>query len=214
MPKSDPTRIGGPGNASCSKSLHSLLIFGDSSNRIANGTVIVSSTRIQNPLSRSHPIANYYVLQISDKYLSPSAFALSGTAMDENHRPAEFKPELNLKPVIKELARTQVCFPNVKLLVDRISIVTLPATKESTETKAFRLYLTDGDWNIQGNLSLAVGHFSSRLMKLLCSCAQAGVPQSCHKLRCPRRILRDLNFLSSFKREEVVWSWECHIYHN
>ena len=80
--------------------------------------------------------------------------------MDENPL-VEFKPELSLKPVIKELARTQVCFPNVKLLVDRISIVTLPATKESTETNAFRLYLTDGDWTIQGDLSLGVGHFSS-----------------------------------------------------
>lgn len=81
--------------------------------------------------------------------------------MDENYRPVEFKPELSLKPVIKELARTQVCFPNVRLLVDRISIATLPATKDSTETKAFRLYLTDGDWTIQGNLSLGVGHFHS-----------------------------------------------------
>lgn len=73
--------------------------------------------------------------------------------MDESHSPTDFKPELSLKPVIKELARTQVCFPNVKLLVDRVSIVTLPATKESAETQAFRLYLTDGDWTIQGKFS-------------------------------------------------------------
>lgn len=123
-----------------------------------NDTDIVSSTRIQN--SPSQAVANY-ALQIHDKYLSPSAFALSGTTMDENHLLPEFKPELSVKPVIKELARTQVCFPNAKLLVDRISIVTLPATKESTETKAFRLYLTDGDWTIQGNLSLSVRYFSS-----------------------------------------------------
>lgn len=85
----------------------------------------------------------------------------SGSTMDESHSPADFKPELSLKPVIKELARTQVCFPNVKLLVDRVSIVTLPATKESTETQAFRLYLTDGDWTIQGKFSLGVNRYSS-----------------------------------------------------
>lgn len=131
------------------------LTFGDSPNRTAHDAVVVSSKRIQNP--HSHFVA-IYALQIHDKFLSPSVFALSGTTMDENYRPVEFKPELSLKPVIKELARTQVCFPNVKLLVDRISIAT---TKDSTETKAFRLYLTDGDWTIQGNLSLGVGHFPS-----------------------------------------------------
>lgn len=134
------------------------LTFGDSPNRTAHDAVVVSSKGIQNP--HSHSVA-IYALQIHDKFLSPSAFALSGTTMDENYRPVEFKPELSLKPVIKELARTQVCFPNVRLLVDRISIVTLPATNDSTETKAFRLYLTDGDWTIQGNLSLGVGHFPS-----------------------------------------------------
>lgn len=81
--------------------------------------------------------------------------------MDESRSSTEFTPELSLKPVIKELARTQVCFPNVKLLVDRVSIVTLPATKESTETQAFRLYLTDGDWTIQGKFSHDdLSHFS------------------------------------------------------
>lgn len=81
--------------------------------------------------------------------------------MDESYSPAEFKPELSLKPIIKELARTQVCFPNVKLLVDRVSVVTLPATKESTETQAIRLYLTDGDWTIQGKFSFGDSHFAS-----------------------------------------------------
>lgn len=57
---------------------------------------------------------------------------------------------LALKPVIKELARTQVCFPDVKLLVDRISIVTLPMTELSKENQAYRLYLTDGEKTIQG----------------------------------------------------------------
>lgn len=64
--------------------------------------------------------------------------------------PAGFKLELVLKPVIKELARTQVCFPDLKLLVDRISIVTLPATEHAAANEAYRLYLTDGERTIQG----------------------------------------------------------------
>ncbi|MCJ1466311.1 hypothetical protein MMC07_004930 [Pseudocyphellaria aurata] len=69
---------------------------------------------------------------------------------DEKPFPAGLHPELIVKPVIKELARTQVCFPNLKLLVDRISIVTVPDTLQSTANKAFRLYLTDGERSIQG----------------------------------------------------------------
>ena len=64
--------------------------------------------------------------------------------------PAGFRPELVLKPVIKELARTQVCFPDLKLLVDRISIVTLPSTENTTVNEAYRLHLTDGERTIQG----------------------------------------------------------------
>ncbi|MCJ1429659.1 hypothetical protein MMC29_007574 [Sticta canariensis] len=66
--------------------------------------------------------------------------------------PARFRPELVLKPVIKELARTQVCFPDLKLLVDRISIVTLPSTEHTTVNEAYRLYLTDGERTIQAVL--------------------------------------------------------------
>lgn len=69
--------------------------------------------------------------------------------MDGKPLPAGFKPKLVLKPVIKELARTQVCFPDLKLLVDRISIVTLPSTQH-TVNEAYRLYLTDGERTIQG----------------------------------------------------------------
>lgn len=58
--------------------------------------------------------------------------------------------ELVLKPVIKEMVRTQVCFPDLKLLVDRISIVTLPVTEHTTTNQAYRLYLTDGERSIQG----------------------------------------------------------------
>jgi hypothetical protein len=62
-------------------------------------------------------------------------------------------PSINavvLKPVIKELARTQVCFPDIKLLVDRISIVTLSTKEQSQENQAYRLFLSDGEKIIQG----------------------------------------------------------------
>lgn len=57
---------------------------------------------------------------------------------------------LVLKPVIKELARTQVCFPDIKLLVDRISIVTLAVDERLKENQTYRLYLSDGEKTIQG----------------------------------------------------------------
>lgn len=73
---------------------------------------------------------------------------------DGKPAPPGFKPDLVLKPVIRELARTQVCFPDPKLLVDRISIVTLPATEHTTPNEAYRLYLTDGERTIQGTCIL------------------------------------------------------------
>ena len=70
--------------------------------------------------------------------------------------PTGFKPDLVLKPVIRELVRTQVCFSDLKLLVDRISIVTLPATEHTTLNQAYRLYLTDGERSIQGTYILHI----------------------------------------------------------
>lgn len=71
--------------------------------------------------------------------------------MDEgNPHPASINTGLTLKPVIKELARTQVCFPDIKLLVDRISIVTLAMNQHSKENQTYRLYLSDGEKTIQG----------------------------------------------------------------
>lgn len=53
-----------------------------------------------------------------------------------------------IKPIIKELVRTQVCFPNIKLLVDRIFTVKVPT--ESSGLKAYLMYLTDRQKTIQG----------------------------------------------------------------
>ena len=57
--------------------------------------------------------------------------------------------DYTLKPVIKELLRTGVCPQTVKLLVDRIFIVTLTELI-SRRNEAFRLYLSDGQKTIQG----------------------------------------------------------------
>ena len=51
-----------------------------------------------------------------------------------------------LKPIIAEIARTEVCFPSIKLLIDKISLENIPGT----ETWAFRLWLTDGEKVVQG----------------------------------------------------------------
>ncbi|KAL8635681.1 MAG: hypothetical protein Q9228_006855, partial [Teloschistes exilis] len=60
--------------------------------------------------------------------------------------------ELSVKPVIQEMARTQVCFPNLKLLVDKIAIITLPDVDELSGNEAYKLTLTDGEKTIQALL--------------------------------------------------------------
>ena len=55
-----------------------------------------------------------------------------------------------LKPIIKELVRTQVCFPNIKLLVDKISIVKVPSAIDSSSLEAYLMHLTDRQKTIQG----------------------------------------------------------------
>ena len=55
-----------------------------------------------------------------------------------------------IKPIITELVRTQVCFPNIKLLVDKISVVKVPSATESSGLEAYRMYLTDREKTIQG----------------------------------------------------------------
>ena len=55
---------------------------------------------------------------------------------------------IDIKPIIAELARTEVCFPNIQLLVDKI--VVQPLLKSESPRGAFRLWLTDGERAIQG----------------------------------------------------------------
>ncbi len=67
----------------------------------------------------------------------------------ENHREAdgEQEPELKLKQCIAELLRTDYCRPGLILLVDKVVVVTMANTKDN---QAYRLYLSDGEKNIQG----------------------------------------------------------------
>ncbi|KAL8725878.1 MAG: hypothetical protein Q9166_007075 [cf. Caloplaca sp. 2 TL-2023] len=57
--------------------------------------------------------------------------------------------ELSLTPVIQEVVRTQVCFPNLKLLVDKITVVVVPDVDELDGNEAYKLTLTDGEKTIQ-----------------------------------------------------------------
>lgn len=84
----------------------------------------------------------------------------------------ELSDPLVLKPVIKELARTQVCFPDIKLLVDRISIVTLSTNEQLKENRAYRLYLSDGEKTVQGMMTLKIASIF-RLTNMHRSCTQA-----------------------------------------
>ena len=61
-----------------------------------------------------------------------------------------------IKPIIKELVRTQVCFPNIKLLVDKIYTVKVSPATESSGLKAYLMYLTDRHKTIQGSSSLHI----------------------------------------------------------
>ncbi|KAI4163991.1 MAG: hypothetical protein LQ342_002488 [Letrouitia transgressa] len=63
-----------------------------------------------------------------------------------------FDLELTLKPILVELVRTQYCFPNIKLLVDRIDVVTVPEADPATGNEAFKFVLTDGEGSIQALL--------------------------------------------------------------
>ena len=56
-----------------------------------------------------------------------------------------------LKPVIKELIRTEFCPRTLRLLVDKILITRLPKVKGQRK-EAYRLWLSDGEKAIQGSL--------------------------------------------------------------
>ena len=58
----------------------------------------------------------------------------------------------DLKPIIKEIVRTQVLFPDIELLVDKVTIVEFPQPDEEDKRGAFLVYLSDGEKSIPGML--------------------------------------------------------------
>ena len=83
-----------------------------------------------------------------------------------------------IKPIIKEIVRTQVCFPNIKLLVDKISILKVPSTTESSGLEAYCMYLTDREKTIQG---LCMSKFYSLDNGAEITCMSAVVKRRLHK---------------------------------
>ena len=57
-----------------------------------------------------------------------------------------------LKPVIKELLRTEFCPNTLRLLVDKIIVTRLPIVKHKRK-ETYRLWLSDGEKAIQGWIS-------------------------------------------------------------
>ena len=61
------------------------------------------------------------------------------------------KPGFIFKRCIGELMRTGYCPPNIVLVVDQINVENLPPPNEKIE--AFRLFLGDGEYLMQGPIS-------------------------------------------------------------
>ena len=78
--------------------------------------------------------------------------------------------DFELKPVIRELVRTRVCFPNLLLLVDKVTVVNVTHSESSNNQGAYQLYLTDGEMTIQGSHSLTL---------IVHSSANCATPQPC-----------------------------------
>lgn len=57
--------------------------------------------------------------------------------------------DIEIKPIIREIARTHVCFSDIKLLIDRIEIVNVRTSDEADDRQAYRLFLTDREKTIQ-----------------------------------------------------------------
>lgn len=55
-----------------------------------------------------------------------------------------------IKPIIHEIVRTEVIFPRIVLLVEHTVIQDCGQSQSGADRQAFRLYLTDGEYRIQG----------------------------------------------------------------
>lgn len=73
---------------------------------------------------------------------------LAASAPGEMEDPNPFSRSA-LKPIIKEIVRTRICFANIQLLLDRIIVVNISHAADRDAKDAFRLYLSDGEKSIQ-----------------------------------------------------------------
>ncbi len=71
--------------------------------------------------------------------------------MAEANTTSKHNGSTTIKPVIQELVRTQFCFPDIVLLVDKIIIARVSSANDSENVEAYRLYLTDREQSIQGS---------------------------------------------------------------
>ena len=89
-------------------------------------------------------------MDIENKSADDLGNETSSLARSANRASSDETSVSYIKPTIKELVRTQVCFPNIKLLVDKISTLKVSSATESSGLEAYRLYLTDREKSIQG----------------------------------------------------------------
>ena len=61
--------------------------------------------------------------------------------------------ENGVKPIIYEIVRTEVTFPNIRLLIEHVAIQDAGKGEDGSIKRGFRLHLTDGEYRIQGPLT-------------------------------------------------------------
>jgi hypothetical protein len=69
------------------------------------------------------------------------------------HQPPPTKSSYQLKPVIREIARTRVTRDPVTLLIDRIQVCATSAGRDGKRAEAFRLWVSDGEKSMQAILA-------------------------------------------------------------
>ena len=84
--------------------------------------------------------------------------------LDGDDDPATDKQTFKFKPCIAEFMRTSYCPPDIVLLVTKIGIER--ANPPHEEREAYRLYLSDGEYTIQGTVFSSLATSCPLLMSL------------------------------------------------
>lgn len=56
-----------------------------------------------------------------------------------------------VKPIIYEIIRTEVTFPNIRLLIEHVVVQDVGRDEEGALRRGYRIHLTDGEYRIQGS---------------------------------------------------------------